>query len=82
MLFLPNRGSVKANWQQNAGKLRAEMRREEPIYDSYRTPSGLQIPAGTTPGSPGRFLNAERKLLESRGWKYNAETGAYDPPRP
>jgi RHS repeat-associated protein len=82
MLFLPNRGSVKANWQQNAGKLRAEMRREEPIYDSYRTSSGLQIPVGATPSSPGRFLNAERKLLESRGWKFNAETGAYDPPKP
>jgi RHS repeat-associated protein len=82
MLFLPNRGSVKANWQQNAGKLRAEMRREEPIYDSYRTPSGLQIPAGATPSSPGRFLNAERKLLESNGWRYNTETGAYYPPKP
>ncbi|MDH5272772.1 MAG: FG-GAP-like repeat-containing protein [Gammaproteobacteria bacterium] len=82
MLFLPNRGSAKANWQQNAGKLRAEMRRQEPIHDSYRTPSGLQIPAGATPGSPGRFLNAERKLLESRGWQYNTETGAYHPPKP
>ncbi len=82
MLFLPNRGSAKANWRQNAGKLRAEMRRQQPIRDSYRTPEGLQIPAGTTPGSPGRFLNAERKLLESQGWRYNAETGAYYPPKP
>jgi hypothetical protein len=81
MLFLPNQGSAKANWRQNSGKLRSEMQRGEPISDSYRQASGMQIPAGTTPGSPGRFLNAERKLLESRGWTYDMESGAYLPPQ-
>ena len=81
MLNLPNQGSPKANWTQNAGRLREEMGNGEPIFDSYRDPAtGLQIPVGTTPTSGGRFLNAERKLLESRGWKYNPSTGAYHPP--
>jgi RHS repeat-associated protein len=83
MFHLPNQGSPKANWKQNSGRLREEMGRGEPIFDSFRDPStGLQIPSGLTPGSGGRFLNAERKLLESRGWKYSPSTGAYHPPSP
>ncbi len=83
MLHLPNQGSAQANWAQNAGRLRQEMRAGEPIFDSYRnSATGLQIPAGTTPTSGGRFLNAERNLLESRGWQYNPSTGAYHPPTP
>jgi len=83
MLYLPNQGSAQANWAQNAGRLRQEMRAGEPIFDSYRdAATGLQIPAGTTPTSGGRFLNAERKLLESRGWQYNPSSGAYHPPTP
>jgi len=75
-LHLPNKGSPKANWKQNAGRLREEMRRGEPIYDSYRNPgTGAQTPTGG-------FLNAERKLLESRGWRYNPSTGTYHPPSP
>ena len=81
MLHLPPQGSPQANWAQNAGHLREEMRKGQPIFDSYRDAStGLQIPAGTTPTSEGRFLNAERRLLESRGWRYNPQTGAYHPP--
>jgi len=77
MLHLPNQGSDKANWAQNSGRLRQEMRAGEPIFDSYRnSATGLQIPAGVTPSSGGRFLNAERKLLESRGWQYSPSTGA------
>ncbi len=83
MLHLPDQGSAQANWAQNAGRLRQEMRAGEPIFDSYRnSATGLQIPAGTTPTSGGRFLNAERNLLESRGWQYNPSTGAYHPPTP
>jgi hypothetical protein len=83
MLHLPNQGSAQANWAQNAGRLRQEMRAGEPIFDSYRnSATGLQIPAGTTPTSGGRFLNAERNLLESRGWQYNPSTGAYHPLTP
>jgi len=79
-LHLPNQGTPKANWAQNAGSLRREIQQGQPIFDSYRDPvNGLQIPAGIRPGDPGRFLNAERQLLESRGWRYNSATGAYHP---
>ena len=75
MLYLPDQGSPKLNWQQNAGRLRAEMRQGQPIFDSYRDPvTGLRIE------SPNSFLNMERNLLESRGWQYNPQTGAYHPP--
>ena len=74
MLHLPDQGSAKANWAQNAGRLREQMRQGNPIYDSYRDAlTGQQIP---TQG----FLRAERNLLESRGWQYNPSTGAYHPP--
>ncbi|NRA40525.1 MAG: RHS repeat-associated core domain-containing protein [Planctomycetes bacterium] len=80
-LNLPNQGSAKANWKQNSGRLREEMGNGNPIFDSYRNPvTGKQIPAGQTPTSGGRFLNAERQLLESKGWKYNEASGAYLPP--
>jgi hypothetical protein len=75
MLHLPNKGSPQANWKANSGALRAEMRKGQPIYDSYRDAAGNQI-------QTGGFLNAERQLLESRGWIYNPSTGAYHPPTP
>ena len=76
MLFLPNRGSPKANWSQNSSHLREVMRAKRPISDSYRNPAtGEQFPARG-------FLQAERKLLESSGWQYNPATGAYHPPGP
>lgn len=74
MLALPDKGATKMNWAQNASRLREQMRRGKPIYDSYRDPvTGMQIPAKG-------FLRAERNLLESKGWKYNPSTGAYHPP--
>ncbi|WP_343540265.1 RHS repeat-associated core domain-containing protein, partial [Sphingobacterium thalpophilum] len=72
MLKMFDQGSPKLNWKQNSGFLRREMRSGNPIFDSYRYPNGQQIPTGG-------FLNAERKLLESRGWIYNPSTGAYHP---
>ena len=76
MLFLPNRGSPKANWSQNSSRLREVMRAKRLISDSYRNPAtGEQFP---TRG----FLQAERKLLESSGWQYNPASGAYHPPGP
>jgi hypothetical protein len=75
MFFLPDRRSVKANWAQNAGRLRQQMSLGRPIRDTYRdATTGQQIP---TRG----FLNAERKLLESRGWQYDPVTGSYHPPK-
>jgi RHS repeat-associated protein len=74
MLYLPDKGGAQANWAQNASRLREQMGRGEPIYDSYRNvATGKQI-------ATGGFLGAERKLLESRGWQYNSATGAYHPP--
>ena len=74
MLFLPDKGSPAANWKQNSGALRSVMKNNEPIYDSYRNfNTGLQK-------STGGFLNAERNLLESRGWIYDSKSGAYHPP--
>ncbi len=73
MLKMFDQGSPKLNWKQNSGFLRREMRSGNPIFDSYRYPNGKQIPTGG-------FLNAERKLLESRGWIYNPSTGAYHLP--
>ncbi|GAA4439043.1 hypothetical protein GCM10023091_20670 [Ravibacter arvi] len=73
MLKMYDQGSPKLNWKQNSGFLRREMHSGNPIFDSYRYPNGQQIPTGG-------FLNAERKLLESRGWIYNPSTGAYHLP--
>jgi hypothetical protein len=76
MLAMPDQGSPRLNWAQNAGRLREQMRQGKPIFDSYRDPvTGMQIP------SRG-FLGAERNLLETRGWLYDPATGAYHPPVP
>jgi RHS repeat-associated protein len=65
---LPNRGNPKANWQQNAGVLREEMRLGKPIGDA-------------SPGdTAGRFLNAERNLLRDRGWTFDPKTNYWNPP--
>ena len=71
--WFSNQGSPRANWKRNAGRLRAEMRKGNPIYDSFRDSSGELMP---TAG----FLNAERNLLKHHSWKYNAATGAWYPP--
>lgn len=72
-LNLPNRGTPQLNWQQNSGFLRQEMRLGSPIYDSYRLGNGNLI-------QTGGFLNAERSLLQTRGWIYNSSRGAWMPP--
>lgn len=65
---LPNRGSIRANWRQNAGVLRQEMRRGQPIRDASPGDTG------------GPFLNAERNLLRDRGWTFNPQTNYWMPP--
>ncbi len=72
-LHLPDRGSPKANWIQNASRLRAEMRKGKLIFDSYREANGQLIPARG-------FLKAERDLLQNHGWEYSPFTGAWHPP--
>ena len=67
-----DQGSPKLNWKQNSGFLRREMGAGNPIFDSYRLPNGNLIPTGG-------FLNAERSLLQSRGWIYSPGKGAWLP---
>ncbi|MCH7403556.1 DUF6443 domain-containing protein [Belliella kenyensis] len=73
MLHLPNKGTPKLNWKANYGALRREMGLGKPIFDSYRLPNGNLIPTGG-------FLNAERSILQGRGWIYNPSSGAWMPP--
>ena len=73
MLKLFDQGTPKLNWKQNSRFLRREMKLGKPIFDSFRNAAGEFI---DTKG----FLNAERKLLKSRGWKFNPGKGAWMPP--
>jgi len=73
MLHLPNKGTPALNWKANYGALRSEMNLGKPIFDSYRLPNGNLIPTGG-------FLNAERSILQGRGWIYNSGSGAWMPP--
>lgn len=73
MLHLPNKGTPALNWKANYGALRSEMGLGKPIFDSYRLPNGNLIPTGG-------FLNAERSILQVRGWIYNPSSGAWLPP--
>jgi len=62
---LPN---WKAEWAENAGRLRAAMRQGSPIRDM-------------SPGDRGGiFLNAERALLRDRGWTFDPRTNFWIPP--
>ena len=64
----PNLGNPRQNWLRNAGELRRAMRFGNPIRDA----SPLN--------DAGVFLNAERALLQSRGWTYNSTTHYWNPP--
>jgi hypothetical protein len=75
-LYLPNQVLPSANWKQNYSVLRAALRLGQPIFDSYRdVATGEQFKA-----LPRSFLNAERYILETRGWRYIKSEGAYYPP--
>ena len=63
----PDLGSPKANWKRNSGVLRQEMNRGQPIRDA------------SIGDNTGPFLNAERNLLQDRGWKL--EGGYWNPPQ-
>lgn len=63
---LPN---WKAEWKENAGRLREVMSQGRPIRDA-------------SPGNTGgMFLNAERNLLKDRGWSFDAKTNYWNPPK-
>jgi hypothetical protein len=72
---LPNQGSPKANWAQNAGVLRQEMNKGLPIRDA-----AVNLRTGELVDYPGSFLNAERNLLRDRGWTYDPATTLWSPP--
>lgn len=72
---LPDQGSVRANWAQNSGVLRREMAKGLPIRDASVNPA-----TGELIRYPGSFLEAERNLLQSRGWTYNPGTTLWSPP--
>ncbi len=57
-----------AEWKVNSGLLRTAMRAGKPIRDA-------------SPGDTGGvFLNAERNLLEDRGWTFSARSGYWTGP--
>ena len=65
-------GSInsKATWKSNSSVLRKAMSEDQPIRD-------------VSPGDTrGQFLNAERNLLESRGWTFDKSSNYWNPPRP
>jgi RHS repeat-associated protein len=70
---LSNLGSPKANWLQNSSKLREAMQAGSPIRDATVNESGALI------NNTG-FLRAERTLLQSRGWTYDAASTSWYPP--
>ncbi len=72
---LPNQSSFQANWKQNAGVLRREMGKGQPIRDAAVDPTTGQLVE-----YPGTFLNAERELLREHGWTYSPATTQWSPP--
>jgi len=66
-LSWPATATTRSEWKINSGLLRTEMGKGIPIRDA-------------SPGNVGgMYLNAERNLLESRGWNYNSSTGYWNP---
>jgi len=66
---LQNQGSPRSNWRQNSTVLRQEMAKRQPIRDA--SPNDMK----------GQFLNAERNLLEGRGWTFDSNTNYWMPPK-
>jgi YD repeat-containing protein len=73
----PKLATPKANWLRNAGALREEMAKGKPIRDAHVTADGELIKE-----TQNTFLNAERKLLEDRGWTYDKQSRTWKPPAP
>jgi hypothetical protein len=70
-----DQGSPKANWEKNSELLRKAMREGKPIRD-------VSVDATTGDLKKARgFLQAERKLLEGRGWSFDKLSGSWHPPR-
>jgi hypothetical protein len=67
-LDLPWQRDPKLDWKQNYGQLRDAMRQGHPIRD--HDPLDFD----------GPFLNAERYVLKSRGWRFDPDSGYWYPP--
>ena len=70
---LPDQGSPKANWKQNSGEIRKEMRQGNPIRDASAHRSNSEVRES--------FLGAERNLLQNNGWVLNSKTSKWEPPK-
>jgi RHS repeat-associated protein len=66
----PPTGAAQTEWKVNSGLLRQEMGNLRPIRDASVGNNG------------GMYLNAERNLLETRGWKLDKSTSLWMPPTP
>ena len=66
---LQDQGNPRSNWRKNSTVLRQEMAKRQPIRDA--SPNDMK----------GQFLNAERHLLESRGWTFDSNTNYWTPPK-
>ena len=67
-LSWPATATTRSEWKINSGLLRTEIGKGIPIRDA-------------SPGNVGgMYLNAERNLLQSRGWNYNSANGYWNPP--
>jgi hypothetical protein len=65
----PGLDSVQGNWYRNASVLRTELR------------TGITQIRDASPGdSGGQFLNAERNLLQNRGWTFDPITSTWYAP--
>lgn len=65
----PDLGSPRANWTRNSSVLRQDLR------------NGVTQARDASPGdTSGQFLNAERNLLENRGWTYDPSTNMWNAP--
>jgi RHS repeat-associated protein len=71
-LQLPDLGDKQTNWYQNAGELRLEMGRGQPIRDA--SPNWERT-------YPASFLDAERNLMQNHGWTYDKQTHNWYPPK-
>jgi hypothetical protein len=68
-LSWPPTGAAQTEWKVNSGLLRDEMGNLRPIRDA-------------SPGNTGgQYLNAERNLLQDRGWTFDPKTSTWMPPK-
>ncbi|MBN1605287.1 MAG: RHS repeat-associated core domain-containing protein, partial [Polyangiaceae bacterium] len=73
-LWGPKERTAKLDYYANDRRLRIEMRRGEPIGDTYVNAAGERILSNIN------LLRAERLRLDYAGWRYDSATRLYYPP--